>query len=116
VIDDHSGVVIGRPPTGWLQGFRVSRLAVCACQAPAHRLARQPFVLRQPDHRANQKIERPALASLGRRVSSLSASSGLASTERRLVRYTVDPSTENAARDGFITVSGAGSQQDLGVL
>ncbi len=71
---------------------------------------------RQPDHRAGQKIECPALASLRRtgtggrdqqrrflpdslrgapgRVSSLSASSRLPCTKRRLVRYTVDPPTE----------------------
>src|ERR1700722_8120254 len=45
-------------PPPWLQ--------IVLGQTPAHRLARQSFMRREPDHRAGQKIEGPALASLRR--------------------------------------------------
>jgi hypothetical protein len=84
------------------------RLQVVLGQTPAYRLARQLFVLRQPDHRAGQKFECPAFTSFRRaradrchppavslpdglrvapgRAPSLSARSRLPSTKRCLVR------------------------------
>src|SRR6202034_4599336 len=45
-------------PAPWLQ--------IVLGQTSAHRLARQFFMYREPDHRAGQKIECPAFASLRR--------------------------------------------------
>src|SRR5207342_3034740 len=50
------------------------------------------------------------------RGSSLSARSRLPSTNRRLVRYTVEPPTATARAISFVAAAGIGRQQDLGAL
>jgi hypothetical protein len=104
-------------------------------QTPAHRLARHPFMRREPDHRTGQKIECPALSPLrrvgagGRHQQRRILAGQL--TRRPWVRFLTErqfqiafheasfgsvnrgATNRTTGRDRFVADSGVGGEQDL---
>lgn len=110
-------------------------LQVVLGQPPAHRLARQTFMLRQPDNRAGQQVQGAAPAALGRmgarrrhqqrrllarQFARRSGARLLAQSELQVAFHeaTFRPISRGAAnrdtvRDHVVADSGIGGQQDL---